>query len=395
MPRRALSPSRRLGPPLRAVATLTLLSTAAALSGPLEAQAKGKGSVRGVVRDDAGRELVGARVEALGAGAAVESDGVGAFRLTGLAEAPTRVVVRRLGFAPETALVRVSAERTPPLEVRLRRLAQPLDAVLVRGRRDVVGPLAGFYARMERGMGRYFTQEQIERRNVSRMSDLLRTVPGLRVSPTRYGRQTYRIRGSATGPLVWLDGTPMSAGEVDLDNFDPRTFEGIEIYSSPGTTPPEFAGGRGMSSSGGTIVLWTRRGEAGPPRRKRGAPTPAELVAQLLERGEAFTAAQVDQPVRGDALEPLVPAYPDSLFEARVGGEIEVEFVVNADGRVRGDTYSVIASTHPRLGEVVRRAVVAHAWRPARRGGQTVAQVVQLPFSFVPDSAAARRERQD
>lgn len=364
-------------------------------SGP-QGQEKGRGVVRGEVRDEAGRALVGVHVSALGTARQDETEEGGTFRLTDLAEAPTRVVVRRLGFGPETLLVRpVPGDQTPSLMVRLRRLVQPLEAVIVRGRAEIRGPMSGFYDRRARGHGRFFTAEQIDRRNAANMSDLLRDVPGMRVQYLRGGRPIVRMRGAQMAPLVWLDGTPMSAGEVDLDTFDPRSFEGIEIYAGSGTTPVEFAGGRQIGSSGGTIVLWTKRGLTGPPRRKRGAPSPAEQVARLIERGEAFVAADVDVPVSPKDGLPIRPLYPDSLYTARQPGEIEVEFVVLSTGRMRQDTFSVISTTHLSLVEAVRRAVSTHPFIPAKRGGKSVSQLVQLPFSFRPDVELAERKDQE
>ena len=354
-----------------------------------------RGAVRGVVRDDAGRPLAGAQLHAVGASVSAESNESGAFRLNGLATGPSRIVVRRIGFAPETLRVTVAASAASESEVRLTRVAVPLDPVVVRGRREVRGPMAGFYARLEQGNGRFFTQEQIAKRNISQMSDLLRGIPGLRVQQRRSGVSQFRLRGSAIAPLVWLDGIPMGSGEVDLDAFDPRSFAGIEVYSGPATVPVQFSGSRTMTTSGGAIVLWTREGDAGPPRRRRGAPTPALLVARMIERGEAFTADGVDLPASIIEEELVPPLYPDSLLSARVPGSVEVEFVVDATGRVRMDTYGVISTTHRGLIEPVRRALHGQAFVPAIKGGRPVPQVVQLPFVFLPDSGVVVRKPKD
>lgn len=390
----------RRGAARRALRMMVLALAVGAGMPPRAAAAQGVrgdgGSVRGTVRDLTGRPLAGARVSVLDADASTESDEAGAFRLALLPGASARIVARRIGFAPETLSVTLSLARGAELDVRLERLAQPLDAVVVNGRRDIRGPMAGFYTRRDRGGGgRFFTQEQIAQRSVSRMSDLLRTIPSMRITTRRQGESQFRLRGSSIAPLVWLDGAPMGAGEVDLDNFDPRSFAGIEIYSGPASVPVEFAGTRMMSTSGGTIVLWTRRGEAAPARRKRGAPTPAQVIAGLIERGEAFTAAAVDRPARPVDSPPIVPIYPDSLFEARVPGMVEVEFVVDITGAVRMDTFGVIWTTHRQLGEAVRRSLPAAGFVPAVRGGRIVAQVMQLPFEFLPDSGVVARKPKD
>lgn len=354
-------------------------------------------TVRGVVRDASGRALAGARVVVLGSAPSVEAESGedGAFSLAGVPIGPASIVARRIGFAPETLAVASATGRGTVLQLRMQRLAVPLDAVIVNGRNDLRGPLSGFYARRERGNGRFFTQEQIAQRNVSRMSDLLRTIPSMRIAQRRPGQQQFRLRGSTVAPLVWLDGAPMGAGEVDLDSFDPRSFAAIEVYSGPATVPIEFAGARTMSTIGGTIVLWSLRGEAGPRRQRRGAPTPAQLVAGMIETGEAFAASNVDRPAQRDGVDPIVPVYPDSLLAARLPGAVEVEFVVDATGQVRMDTFGVIWTTHPLLGQAVRRALPEVRFVPARRAGRDVAQVVQLPFEFLPDSGAVARKPKD
>ena len=351
--------------------------------------------VKGIVREESGRPLAGARVALIGSEIEAESDERGSYSLAGSDAGRSQLVVRRIGFTPETLIVALASTGATTADPVLRRIAIPLDAVLVNGRRDLRGPIAGFYERMERGNGRFFTQDGIARRNPARMSDLLRGLPGMRVEQRRGGVQQFRIRGASIAPLVWLDGTPMGAGEVDLDNFDPRSFAGIEIYSGAATVPVQFGGSRTMSTSGGAVVLWTRQGTAGPPRRKKGAPTPALLVASLLERGEVLSAGSVDVPARPTEDLSGRPVYPDSLYAARLPGRVEVEFVVDADGRVRMDTFSVISTTHRQLGEPVRRALELAGFVPAVRGGRQVSQVVQLPFDFVPDSAAAKRKPKD
>lgn len=345
-----------------------------------------RGSVRGSVHDGEGRAVVGARLTVIGASLVGESDGTGLWSITNIPLGMAQLMVRRIGFAPETLSVRVEESGTQVAAFGLRRIALPVAAVVVHGRRDLRGPMAGFYARLDRGQGRFLTQEQIDRSTARRMSDLLRGIPGLRIDQRRAGNQSYRLRGSAIAPLVWLDGVPMGAGEVDLDNFDPRTFAGIEIYSGAATVPVEFAGSRSMSTSGGSIVLWTRQGESSARRRKKDEPSPALLVLGLLDRDEAYTRDEVDTQVMALGPEPLVPLYPDSLYEARLPGHVEVEFVVDATGRPRMDTFGVVAATHPVLGEAVRRAIEDRRFVPATKGGVAVAQVVQQPYSFRPES---------
>lgn len=342
----------------------------------------------GEVRDGTGRPLAGAEVRLVGGARLTESDEQGAFRVRARPPEGARVEIRRIGFRPETLSL---PGTTAPLQVRLTRTGQVLDPVFVVGRREIRGPMAGFYRRMSQGNGRFLTQDQIERSTARRMSDLLRGIPGLRVDQKRTGGNAYRLRGAVVNPIIWLDGIPLAGAEVDLDAYDPRTFAGIEIYSGMATVPPEFASGRTYSSSGGTIVLWTRQGQQGTRRRRAGEPSPSQVLAELLGRAEAWPIDSVDVPAALIGPGPFAPIYPDSLFRASAGGQVEVEFVVDASGRVRMETFGVITSSHPSLSEAVRRAVEGRSFVPATRQGRPVSQLLQLPFAFVPDSAPTRK----
>jgi hypothetical protein len=87
----------------------------------------------------------------------------------------------------------------------------------------------------------------------------------------------------------------------------------------------------------------------------------------------------------------VTPLYPDSLFEAAVGGRVVAEVVVNTSGAPIMETFSAVTATHRSFVEPVRRALRDQRFTPAVRRGTVVQQVLQLPFEFVPDSTARRR----
>ena len=348
------------------------------------------GGIRGRVETAAHIPLVGAQLR-LGAGTAIaESDDVGQFAVSKVAAGPLWLRLRRIGYRPESLLVTVVAGQTIEPTVTMTPIAQNLAAVKVVGRRDVSGPMAGFYKRMQSGSGRFFTQADIERRNPNTMTDLLRTIPGLRIE-TRGFDNKVRIRGSRCSPLIWLDGQGLFAAEFDLDGVNPRTFEGIEVYSGPASVPMEFQGNARMSSSCGTIILWSRQGEFREKKRKAGELTPTARVAQWLEERRIFTAADVDTKARLDSSKMVRPLYPDSLFDAQQGGEVLAEFVVDTTGEAVMETFTAMTTTHRLLVDPVRRAVRDQRFLPAVRKGLVVQQLLQLPFTFVPDSTARRR----
>jgi len=319
-----------------------------------------------------------------------ESDEDGRVQLSRLPAGEAWVHVRRLGYRPESLLVTVVPQTPAEVQLRLARAVPELAPVVVRGRSEVAGPMAGFYRRQQQGHGRFFSEAEVARRNPIQFTDLLRGVPGIRIEQ-RGLNTAVRIRGNRCAPLVWLDGQAMGAAEVDLDAFDPRSFEGIEIYGGGASVPVEFQRNFGISSSCGTIVLWTKRGEPRARRRPKDALTPAAQIAQWLERGEVFAPRDVDAPALLDSATIVRPTYPDSLFASRTPGYLLAEFVVSAAGAVEVDSYNVIISSHPSLVLPVRSALRDQRFAPARRQGAAVRQVVQQPFTFVPDSTDRRR----
>jgi hypothetical protein len=350
--------------------------------------------VRGTVNTTSGGPIGGAYLRLSlpnrGSTTSVESDEDGKFNAVGVPAGPAWLVARRIGYRPDSVQVTVNAGETVESTVQLERIAVELDRVQVIGRRDVTGPMAGFYKRMGQGAGRFFTASDIERRNASRMSDMFRMIPGMRIE-SRGFQSAIRMRGSRCAPLVWLDAQPLFAGEVDLDAFDPRTFEGMEIYSGAASVPVEFQGNQRMSSACGTIVLWSKRGELRERKRKKDEPTPTMRIAQMLDKGEAFVATDVDAVARPDSFNLVKPMYPDSMFNAQAPGRVIAEFVVNVNGEPNMDTFSAVTTTNRLFVDPVRRAVREQRFVPAVRKGRPVPQVMQLPFDFVPDSTARRR----
>jgi len=353
--------------------------------------AVGTGGINGTIRDAGGNPVVGAQISIGGTTLVAESDDRGEFKLAKAAAGETSIRVRRIGYQPDTVRVNVLAGQTLPVEIVLDRVAVELAPLIVYGRKNVTGRLAGFYDRLSRGNGHFMTREQIERRNPHNMTDLFRMIPGARVQPTRFGDGRVTFRGSRNPPLVWLDGTPLYAGEFNLDTVDPRSFEGIEIYSGPSSVPAEFQGNRTMSSANGTIILWSREGELRPRKRKKGEASAASVIQRLVEQQMVFTSNEVDVQARPDSSDLIRPIYPDSLFNSAVPGTALVEFVVDLRGDVNMETFNVVTATHPAFGEAVRRAVKDQRYHPALRKGNVVQQVVQQPFTFVPDSSVRRR----
>lgn len=353
-------------------------------------------SIRGTVRDGTGMPIEGVQLSIRGADARVESGEDGRYALLKVPRAPGDTIwlrARRIGYRADSVPLAAAMAADPTTDANvpivLERIAVTLQPLRVTSRRVLVGPMAGFERRRTSGNGRFFTAAEIDRKNPSRLTDLLRFVPGMRLSAARTAPTTVRMRGARCAPLVWLDGQPLGGMEFDLDGVNPRSVEGIEVYSGPASVPIEFQRDRFGSSSCGTIVLWTRRGERRAPTPKPDAAVATRLT-ELVESQQLFTDRDVDTPARIDSTEIVRPAYPDSLFTAGVAGRVLAEFVVRANGEVQIETFNVVGATNREFVAAVRDAVRDQRFIPAMRRGVAVAQVVQQPFEFVTERGGKR-----
>ena len=376
--------------PVRSLATLSCVAVALAYATTGRAQdaRPATGSINGRVLDPAGRAVAGAELTIPGSTLRVETDDTGEFRLKNIPAGDLSIRVRRLGFKPDTSIISVLAGQTVPLMIALEPLPVVLAPMTILGK-HYTGRLASFYQRRDRGMGHYYTRDEIEKRNPANTTDLLRTVPGIRLQPLGFGRQTLRFRGARCPPLVWIDGSPLGAGEFDIDNVPTRSIEAMEIYTGIAALPSEFTAGPTTTTSCGTIVIWSRQGEPRSRKRPKGESAAAE-IQRLVESLSVYTADQVDVPARADSNRRVVPIYPHDLYRTATAGEVLVEFVVEPDGTVDMESFNVVWSTNPAFGESVKRAVRETAWIPGIKQGRTVRQVLQQPFRFVPDSNVRR-----
>src|SRR5687768_12562578 len=292
------------------------------------------GAISGGTSDSARTGLAGAHLTVDGTSAHTYSDSAGLFRIFGTAPGAHTLVARRIGFRPETLAVTLPADQGAEVRIRLDPAALWIAPVVVGARARFTGPLRGFNERRERGIGHFFTAEDIARRNPRVVTDLLRAVPGTRINYVN-GQNIITFRGLRCSPLVWVDGAPASAAYLDPDMFSVTTLAGIEVYPGPATVPGELTWLRGKSACG-VIAVWTKVPE---PRAKSTQRVSAEALAELIESLKLYTADGVDTPAATDSAHPVQPAYPDSLFRAAVGGRVIVEFVVDVDGRADMGTF--------------------------------------------------------
>jgi TonB family protein len=106
----------------------------------------------------------------------------------------------------------------------------------------------------------------------------------------------------------------------------------------------------------------------------------------------AFSVLEVDEMVERYE-ESAAPIYPRDLLAIGAEGMVQAIYVVDTTGRVDTTTIQVGRSDDPRFSESVRTALGQMRFRPARRGGKSVRQLVEQQFRFriTPASQVAKQ----
>jgi vitamin B12 transporter len=190
--------------------------------------------------------------------------------------------------------------------------ATPLEEIAVTANR-VDGPQAAIGSAVSSISG-----EELERRQIRVVSDVLRELPGVAVNRTGpVGAQTQiRIRGSESNQtLVIVDGVRMNdpggSAEFDFANLLNLEVERVDVLRGPQSAL------YGSDAIGGVINIVTRKGEPGPTRFRAniegGSFSTATGVASVsggtqaydyLIAGQGFSTRGVSTATRFDAFSP-------------------------------------------------------------------------------------------
>jgi hypothetical protein len=223
-----------------------------------EVRVLGTARLTGRVLNAAGAPIVGARVQLDGTPRAAVTRANGDFVLDSLPPGTQTVTARHLGFAPVEQAVDLATAEPRSVTLRMSDYVPVLETVRVTAARDRALDDVGFARRKRNGLGTFLEGKDINQQS-QYFSDVLRTVPGLRVQPAGMGRQAVTSTRGVNGCVMFvIDGTPWQSMEPgDIDDFvRPHELGAVEVYS-PSNAPAEFVGARGGSCT--VIVGWTHR----------------------------------------------------------------------------------------------------------------------------------------
>jgi hypothetical protein len=237
-----------------------IVGTASLSIGTSVAAKTGDAVLKGLVTTKNGAPVVGAQVNVTGTIGAATTGADGAFTIAGLPSGTREAIIRKIGYAPTSQAVNLSARSPSSVTVVLGE-AQALAVVKVEGKLDGGLSKIGFSDRKNVGMGIFFSPEQIDKIHPLLLTDVMRATGGLRVAPGVNGTMLEATRGAGgTSDAclnIFIDHARFEqASPGDLDAaIPPEDLGAIEVYPSPSTTPPEFSvAGRGCA----TVLIWSK-----------------------------------------------------------------------------------------------------------------------------------------
>jgi len=178
---------------------------------------------------------------------------------------------------------------------------------------------------------------------------------------------------SAALPAPTIDGEGKFAARATLLSGPPHEMRLTRVTAdgAPGyqldVSNGGWSDGVRLDAAQAAALFALLRGEPAPP------PPPRDGL-------DAYFEFQVGEPV--EPIGDMRLTYPKELRDRGLAGEVIMMYVVEADGRVRRSSLYVLEATFPEMTRIVRETLLAAAFRPARRDGAPVAQVVVQPFVF-------------
>lgn len=218
----------------------------------------GNAAVSGVVLLEGSSANAGSRVELVGTDIVAMTNDKGEFTMHDLPSGSKVLLARHLGFGAETVPVDLSSHEEKHVTMKLAKFVAVMDPILVTARRTAALDKIGFSQRKKSGAGYFIGPDRLDHMHPSSVTDILRMVPGLRVSYGPYGDIVSSSRGGGREGCVqyYLDDMPYTeATPGDITSFvTGGEVVAVEVYQDTNTPPQYTRAGAACT----TIVLWTR-----------------------------------------------------------------------------------------------------------------------------------------
>jgi hypothetical protein len=247
------------------------------IKGTPSANAEGRVTLAGQVRDQDGRPLGAAEIIVDDEHRAI-SNSRGEFSIPGLTPGLLQFTARRIGYTPVVTGIRVDPGVTVQLSVKLVPAAIELGTMIVEGKRlDKTLWQTGFYQRQNVGLGTYFDNVYLSHFQAS-LANLVGNIASVTVDRSSNGAAVAygKLPNGGSCPLsVFLDGNYIPwATDSGLDNVINRDeVLAIEVYPRASDVPATIAGKGGMSGVGsiGTVNVRGQQMQAGQVYAECGA----------------------------------------------------------------------------------------------------------------------------
>jgi hypothetical protein len=233
-----------------------------------------------VVTDTSLKPVSDANVAIIGTSVHAATGENGRVRIHTIPVGQHHLSVQRIGYRPLLTSVDVLAADTVRLSLSLIAANPTLDRVTVTATGSSLRMSEFEDRRAHANGGQFLTAPDIDKRNSVFATELVRTFRGMSVKQQTNSNgitDYYAVAGRAdavsagvrrTGPPilgcpveVYVDNIRMPT-PYNLDNLPPpSTIAGIEYYTGPATTPPQFGG---LDRRCGVMLVWTRDRSAVP-----------------------------------------------------------------------------------------------------------------------------------
>jgi 5-hydroxyisourate hydrolase-like protein (transthyretin family) len=243
-----------------------ILSCAFICSGAMALEAQ---TIEGHLLDaETGEPLAEALVELLDGESVIlrsRTDEEGRFVLAAARPGTYQLHSTRVGYLAGVSVpLALTAGQTRIVHFRLAPDAVELETLTVERRpRPRLPTRHVFYERRERlersGQAHFVDRAHIEEQRPRNISDILRMVPGIRLSAGRTSMRDRVVMRGNCEPSIHIDGhlvRPLP-GQTVNEMIHPEAVEGIEIYLTPGLAG-RFVDPNPWTRPCGAIVIWTR-----------------------------------------------------------------------------------------------------------------------------------------